>query len=287
MERITTIKSLLNSDFIPLPPHSIRDFEKTDNVQQLRQLLQKNMPDHQWNIVRNEILEQISLLLDIPLHPILVKSWHNHLAVKREVEQQYANPDNHEESIVVLDAHEIRSTHSPTLATHVGQGESIDLRFFIGVVLQLKNISLKIQQGEITAVLAGVMSGCGFMQYQNATLLEKDFNDFKLAGAISYTLNKPNTTEDIVQPIRNDVINNTLGQDPPIVNNKVDIIPYREPQQIKSYSSDMSTDITTENRHAQKKLSTPTTFKTSVMQFMLGVLIAVMALFVFWQSVKS
>ena len=194
MDSTPTIKSLLNADFTQLSASSMRDFESTENIQHLRRSLQENVPDHQWEIIRQQVLSQAEQLLDIPLHPILVKSWRAHDAVKREIEQQQANSANHKESIVVLDSHEIRSTHSPTLVTTVGKNNTIPLRFFIGVVLQLKHVSIKIQQGEITAILAGVMSGNGFMQHQNITLLEADFLQIKLAGKISYTANTTNTT---------------------------------------------------------------------------------------------
>ncbi len=273
MDSTLTIKSLLNADFTQLSASSMRDFESTDNIQHLRRSLQENVPDHQWEIIRQQVLSQAEQLLDIPLHPILVKSWRTHDAVKREIEQQQANSANHEESIVVLDSHEIRSTHSPTLVTTVGKNKTIPLRFFIGVVLQLKHVSIKIQQGEITAILAGVMSGNGFMQHQNITLLEADFLQIKLAGEISYTANTTkmdsHTTQDmadehIAAPVA-DITTRTMST---VTNDRVD---------------DHAIEITTENRQEKQPVGA---FKRNITQFILGILVAVIALFIFWQIVQ-
>lgn len=276
IDRTTTIKSLLAADFTQLSASNINSFESTDNIQQLQQSLQTNAPDHQWSIIRQEVLTQAEQLLDIELHPILVKSWHTHQAVKREIEQQQTTPNNHQASIVVLDAHEIRSTHSPTLSTKVGQSDTINLRFFIGVVLQLNNVSLKIQQGEIKTILAGVMSGCGFMQYQNATLIEKDFLRFKLAGDITYVIDKINNK--MVGEIRGEKKNKVPKMiSPPIAT--------PQPQQARQKIPSTNTvDITTENRYEEKPSST---LQKNLIQFILGVLLAIVALFIFWQMIRG
>jgi len=293
MEHIITIKGLLDPDFTQLSAHSIRAFEKTDNMQQLRLNLQQNVPNHQWSLVREEVLTQVSQLLDIPLHPILVKSWHTHEAVHREVQLQQAHPDNHEASIVVLDTHEIRSTHSPTLSTKVGQNFPIDLRFFIGIVLQLKHISLKIQQGEIKAILAGVISGSGFMQYQNITLLEKDFVHFKPAGNIqTIPIHESNNNDREGQVIPetsiNDIssISDTTDIVPnrmePHIDNNTETVEYLNNQTPKPMSNVI--DIKTENRY---KKTSPRTFTQNLVQFTLGVSLAFVGLFMFWRFVMG
>lgn len=291
MDSVQTIKSLLNADFTQLSASSMRDFESTDNIQQLRHSLQENVPDHQWTIIRQQVLTQIEQLLDIPLHPILVKAWSTHDAVKREIEQQQANRTNHEESIVVLDSHEIRSTHSPTLTTKVGKDNTINLRFFIGVVLQLKHISLKIQQGEIKAVLAGVMSGNGFMQHQNITLIEADFFHIKLAGGISNSATVSSNAisrikdekNEVVTAIANNVASNMASNKTAshIALSTTDITPERlHDADSTAETPDDTGEITTENRYKQQL---PSAFKRNITQFILGVMLAVIALFIFWQ----
>jgi hypothetical protein len=282
MDSTQTLKSLLNADFTQLSASSMRDFESTDNIQQLRRSLQENVPDHQWDIIRQHVLVQAEQLLDMPLHPILIKSWHAHNAVKREIKRQQANNANHEESIVVLDSHEIRSTHSPTLITTVGKNNTIPLRFFIGIVLHLKHVSIKIQQGEITTILAGVMSGNGFMQHQNITLIEADFLQIKLAGQVSYRTNTSNTRHTIQDTVNAPIATPIAGltaerkpdTSPPIStitndNNSID---------------DNAIEITTENRYEKKPASA---FKRNITQFILGLLLALVALFIFWQVLQG
>ncbi len=288
MDSTQTIKSLLNADFTQLSANSMRDFESTDNIQQLRHSLQENVPDHQWDIIRQQVLAQTEQLLDIPLHPILVKSWRTHDAVKREIERQQANSANHEESIVVLDSHEIRSTHSPTLVTTVGKNNTIHLRFFIGVVLQLRHMSIKIQQGEITAILAGVMSGNGFMQHQNITLIEADFLQIKLAGKVSYRSKTRNITSEVASHTTQNTTQNTADEhiSAPIT----DIATERRHNTVNPTSTrtndhvdDNTLEITTENRYEKQPVGA---FKRNITQFILGILIAVIALFIFWKMVQ-
>ena len=279
-----TIKALLNADFTQLSASSMRDFESTDNIQQLRRSLQENVPDHQWDIIRQQVLAQAEQLLDIPLHPILVKSWRTHNAVKREIERQQANSANHEESIVVLDSHEIRSTHSPTLVTTVGKNNRIHLRFFIGVVLHLKHVSIKIQQGEITAILAGIMSGNGFMQHQNITLIEADFLQIKLAGKISYrSKSKARSITNEITSVTSHATQNTAKNtaDEHIAAPIVDITTTND--RVDDYVNDNAIEITTENRYEKQPVSS---FKRNITQFILGILVAVIALFIFWQMVQ-
>lgn len=274
MDSPQTIKLLLNADFTQLSASSMRDFESTDNIQQLRRSLQENVPDHQWDIIRQQVLTQAEQLLDIPLQPILVKSWRAHDAVKREIERQQANNANHEESIVVLDSHEIRSTHSPTLVTTVGKNNTIHLRFFIGVVLQLRHVSIKIQQGEVTTILAGVMSGNGFMQHQNITLIEADFLQIKLAGEVSY---KTDTVDNAIAAPIADIAAAAAERKPE------PLLPTSKTTNDNSVD-DNTVEITTENRYEKKPASA---FKRNITQFILGVLLALIALFIFWQVAQG
>ena len=244
MENINNLKQLFKADFRHVPASTIRDFEATEEIQQLRLSIKSEIPNSQWEVIRTELFTQTESLLDIDLHSILVKSWKTHQDVRREVLFQQESK-NTNAAVITLADHEIRTTHSPSLVTQINSHNTINLRFFIGIVLHLKGVSLKIQNGEIKEILSGKVSGNGFMQYQNATLIEKDFLGFD----ISHTVD-----------------NSKLNLDKP-------------PEEDTAYGGVTSQYSTI----STKKQTQAGSFQRNIVQFIVGISLAMLAVFIFWQ----
>lgn len=245
----TNLHTLYNADFRHLSETILRNLETTEEIQQLRQTVKANIPGSNWSLLRSEILAQTQQLLEIDLYPILITSWESHQDVAREMgtlkRLLKADPKNDTTTIVDLDEHEIKSTYSPSLSIRIGEKIHL-LRSFIAVTFNLKGVSLKIQRGEITKILSGDLSGKGFMQYQNATLIEKDFLTFSLTGL---------TASPAIEPIT---------QDSPVVT-----LTHNNPQNSN-----------------QPILTSPpqkTSASTNMIQFFLGISLALLAIFLFWQ----
>ncbi len=246
MENINNLKQLFKADFRHVSASTIRDFEATEEIQQLRQSIKSEIPNSQWEVIRTELFTQTEHLLDIDLHSILVKSWKTHQDVRRETLLQQESKSTNA-AIVILADHEIRTTHSPSLTTQINTHSTINLRFFIGIVLHLKGVSLKIQNGEIKEILSGKVSGNGFMQYQNATLIEKDFLGFD----ISHTID----------------------------NSKLDLESHSEDD---SHYKEMTSQSTTAAGNKDKQAHTGS-FQRNIVQFIVGISLAMLAVFIFWQ----
>jgi len=194
---IKNLQALYKADFKHLAEAVIRDFEATEEIQQLRRDIKTHIPGSNWTIIRLELLIEMQKLLDIELLPILIDSWKTHQDVIREIEAQEKSSDDTppQKAIVCLNDHEIRSSHSPSLDITIEE-KVLPIRTFIGMTLELSDVSLLIQQGEIKEILSGTVKGKGFMQYQNATLIEKDFLAFDITGGTTQELPLENNQQE-------------------------------------------------------------------------------------------
>ncbi|MEE9351362.1 MAG: hypothetical protein V3U78_03790 [Thiotrichaceae bacterium] len=247
---IKNLQDLYKADFKHLPEVVIRDLEATEEIQQLRRDIKEKVPGSNWTHIRAEVLLEMQQLLDIKLQPILVESWKTHQDVDREIYIQNKTVSD-EKAIVSLSDHEIRSTHSPRLNIKIGDTKH-PMRTFIAITLNLRDVSLVIQHGEIKEILTGTVKGKGFMQYQNATLIEKEFLGFDIAGKIDAST----TTDNVVaEPLT------TIQADTP-----QGITPVPTPQVTPRQESTSATSPT-----------------SNMVQFIIGVSIALIAVFLFWQ----
>ncbi len=251
---INNLQELYKTDFSCLPETVIRDLEATEEVQQLRRDIKDKISAGSWQKARSVLLQELQKLLDIKLQPILIESWKTHQDVEREIKAQQDSGSS-ELAIVTLQDHEIRSTHYPTLTVQLTGGIVHSLRCFIGITLLLKDVSLIIQQGEIREALSGTASGHGFIQYQNATLVEKDFLNFDISGA--YTEPEPASPN---------------APDPVDVSEKV--LPDK-PQTLEPEMS--ASQIASSGKAESKGLS------SNMIQFIIGISIALIAVYLFWQ----
>ncbi len=246
---INNLQSLYKADFSQLPETVIRDLESTEEVQQLRRDIKTLVPGSNWSTLRARLLTELEQLLDIELSPILVASWQTHQDVEREIRAQKGS-GGEEIAIVNLEDHEIRSTHSPQLIISIAD-RTHTLRSFIGITLNMRGVALLIQQGEIREILSGTVKGHGFMQYQNATLIERDFLDFDISGKLGTSSDMTATSNEQKHP------RIPVPEQP--------ALPEPEPvpapqQQASSLSSNM-------------------------LQFVLGISIALIAVYLFWQFI--
>ena len=252
---INNLQALYKANFSHFPETVIRDLEATEEIQRLRKEIKAKIPGSNWTLIRAEILLEMQQLLDIPLQPILTESWKTHQDVSREIDAQKISDadDPCDSSIVNLADHEIRSTHSPSLYIRIADSVH-PLRLFIGITLELRNVALRLQEGDIKEILSGTVSGKGFMQYQNATLTEKDFLDFDIAGKI--TSAKAPNIETQTDPHPN-----------PIKTTHID-------------ESDIDQLIETPSIKEEKK---SLSFSSKLIQFIVGISIALTAVYLFWQ----
>lgn len=254
MKTITNLHNLFETDFRHLPEKVIRDFEATEEVQLLRREIKEKIPQANWSTMREELLSELQKLLDIKLQPIWIESWKSHQDVSREINMQL-DSESGETAILALSDHEIRSSHSPSLLVQI-KDRTYPLRAFVGLTFNLSNVSLKIQHGEIQQIISGAVNGSGFLQYQNATLIEQEFLDFDISGKIGEKTQKAVAGR---RPIATQEA--TAEQAPPA---------------LQSASSAQTADEPVFEE-------TENSLKTNMVQFIIGVSIALVAVFLFWQ----
>lgn len=253
MKTINKLINLFETDFRLLPEKVIRDFEATEEVQKLRRDIKHKVPHANWTTIREELLKELQKLLDLKLQPIFVESWKSHQDVVREIDHQLEEQSN-ESALVSLTDHEIRSSHSPSLLVQI-EDTTHPLRTFIGLSFNLSDVTLKIQHGEIQEIISGTANGSGFFQYQNATLIEQDFLNFSIADRIKNTRTRNSDNEEALTP---EDLHSTDASD--------------------QESNKLDTD-----EPAEQAASSPVSLKTNMIQFIIGVSIALIAVFLFWQ----
>lgn len=270
---INNLQALYKADFSHIDEGVLRSLEATEEIQQLRQDIKSTIPNSDWRVIRSEILTQLEQLLDIELYPILIDSWKTHQDVNREINAQQESGVN-EISIVNLDSHEIKSTHSPCLSITIGSDTRL-MRSFIGITLILKDVILIIKNGEINEVVSGTVEGKGFMQYQNATLIEKDFLEFSIAG-ITATTEKLSTNES--KSSNDSLLTDTKDKD-----NHTDNPLSQPTSNRQEHTSTSTASSATASQNIQpSSTSKPKSAFSKVLQFIIGVSLALFAVYLFW-----
>lgn len=255
MNKLTTLTELFKPNFQKLSAKTLIELESTEEFRELREQIHQELPKGNWEIIRSELLRQVGTLLDIDVQPILLESWKTHQDVEREINKQLSS-DDYVTHILSLDDHDIRSSHTPNLELQIGNKLTGHLRIFIGVVFNLKNVSLKIQYGDIQEILSGTVQGHGFMQYQNATLIEKDFLAFDISGPVERMTKHEITATD-------DDIPELPTEPAPEPETQVTVAPIKT--------------------HSPPPPKPEETVKSNMLQFAFGILLALLAVFLFWQ----
>lgn len=189
----TTLYALLAPEFAPLFGEVDADSPAVDAIQNLRQQLEENVQTLDWSSVQNEINRQLSNLLNISLSHILVNAWTTHPQVQKAIQQQ-RDSGTHDVAVVPLLPHKIRSDHQPSLRILVNQKHATNIPLDIRIVLKLHEVILKIQYGEIQAIITGEAEGMGMIYYQKNKLKENIIERFELPKSLAPKINQDNET---------------------------------------------------------------------------------------------
>lgn len=144
-----------------------------------------------------EILKQLSDLLDIDIRAILLSVWG-----KSEEFQKYLDAHNYppdETVLVPLAEHTITSEHNPSLKSFIDKVPIGNMTFHINVELTLKGVIAKIQNGKLWGGSIGSCSGKGAITFGNEHILEKESQPISMPGSIDLSDGIPihDTAEDL------------------------------------------------------------------------------------------
>lgn len=131
-------------------------------------------------------------ILSVDLGDVMGASWGKLKVVK---EAMAATRDAPGTTIVApLLEHAIKSSHEPKIELYIGAAKLCDLTFQIGLNLKLKEVSLAVSEGRITAVHAGLLTGEGTLALGGVPLVKSTLKEFKLPGRLRFSQAAENPT---------------------------------------------------------------------------------------------
>ncbi|MCK5725334.1 MAG: hypothetical protein KAH22_00760 [Thiotrichaceae bacterium] len=174
-----TLNDLFDINFTHLPEATLYSLDMTAEMHRLHYAVKAALPHDRWHNIRKNFLQELAPLLDISLKRILLETWQSLESVKAIFEEQ--NKGDQGSTVIKLMKHNLRSSHCPRLAIQFNQ-QDFELQLFIAIDLDIEDLSLKIDRGEIIEILTGCAKGKGIIQYQNITLNETDVLPLSLVG---------------------------------------------------------------------------------------------------------
>jgi len=174
----TDLKTLLRPNLHQLSDSQQTQFDAEPKVAQIRHYLQQHAPKNNWNVVRTEILTQFENLLEIPLRPILIRSWDQHQNIRQISlsKSRYCSENN----VLPLATHTLCSQQQPNLVMQLERGKNVSLPLNIVLEISLSNVILKLNQGKVERIVSGICQGSGHIKYGDTLLAHREFMGFRL-----------------------------------------------------------------------------------------------------------
>lgn len=144
--------------------------------------LLKAVPKIGWALSVSGVVEKLDDLLNIRIIDIMALAW-NKCGVLRKYLDKEKYPAN-EAIFVPLAEHTIKSDHHPFIEMLVNDKCIARLEFTINIILKLKGIILKIQDGKIKEIGTGEIKGEGTVKYGEFVIMNRDVGSISLPGSI-------------------------------------------------------------------------------------------------------
>ena len=174
-----SLNDLLQPNFKQAKRIGWQDSEKEAEIQHIRAVLEQEIPELDWDLVKHEIYQQLETLLDITLQAVLERAWITSKPVAQAIEKQLIHQSD---AIVVIPLlpHKIRSKHQPSLHIHLNHKEVGQLPLVATYTFRLSGVLLKIKNGKIEMILAGKCKSFASLLYQDTMLKEQKTPTFDL-----------------------------------------------------------------------------------------------------------
>jgi len=124
-------------------------------------------------------------ILSVDIGDVMGASWGKLKVVKDAMAATREAPGT--TIVAPLLEHAIKSSHEPRIELYVGTAKLCDLAFQIGLNFKLKDVSLAVSGGRITAVHAGVLTGEGTLSLGGAPLVKTTSKAFNLPGRLRFS----------------------------------------------------------------------------------------------------
>lgn len=160
-----------------LPPEKLKSVERNTKFENLKQEITRKEKIFQWEKIQNEIADNCTKLLNVPLKTILERAWEKYEEVNQYLDtEKYGNENTF---LIPLLEHTVVSQHHPKIEVSLGETHLADIDFDIYFKLILKGIILKISGGEIQGVNAGKCKSKASLSCEGVVLFDDENREFE------------------------------------------------------------------------------------------------------------
>jgi hypothetical protein len=179
MSAAITLNQLIKPDFQSLLGMDAE--QASEGVKSLQTVLNNKPGEYQWQLIQQEMTQQLTSLLNISLDTILSRAWEKNEKIQAIIQKQ-KETGSEELAVIPLHEHKIRSDHRPKLNVLVDGEKVSDIPLTVRVVLKLHDVILKIQYGSIQTVIAGFAEGLAVLYHYQHKVKEQLIDRFDLVG---------------------------------------------------------------------------------------------------------
>jgi hypothetical protein len=174
------LRELFKANLYPLNDWQQQAFDTEIEIIKIRHYLTKKFPKTHWNTFRTEILTQFENLLDIPLRPLLIRSWSRDQYLQKISLLNSQAKLEAKTCILPLAIHHLHSEHQPKLVMQLSETETLSLALKVSLELNLSHVVLRLKQGQVDRVMSGTCQGFVSIQYGDTQLANREITKFRL-----------------------------------------------------------------------------------------------------------
>jgi len=160
-----------------IAPEKLSVVENNAKFENLRQEIKRKEKIFQWEKIQNEISENCTKLLNVPLKTILENAWKKYEEVSQYLDTEKYGGEN--TFLIPLVEHTVVSQHHPKIEISLGATHLTTIDFEVRLELILKGILLKISEGKIQGVNAGKCKSKASFSCEGIVLFEDESREFE------------------------------------------------------------------------------------------------------------
>lgn len=176
-----TLNSLLGLPEESFPSQVFTASVSQEDLNSLKGTVSSAVAGLSWEHVEQTVCAKISEQLNCSPMEVMTDAW-----AKYQVLTESAKQSKDGEAVFLgLEEHSITSTLHPYVEIQLGPQVLRKIEFDVSLTLELKGLVLKIEDGKITAIEAGVCEGSGEIQVKNISIWKHEIKPIELPGKIS------------------------------------------------------------------------------------------------------
>jgi len=147
---------------------------------------------------KSEIRNSIGALFQISLLDVLTEGWKKYELVSKAMEESKRNPKD--TILRPLAKHTVKSIHHPYVEVFMDNNSMGKLEFQLTAAFEVEGLTLKIQRGEITAIMTGTCQGSIQLSFAGEYLTGMKTEHISLPGSIPLKSDNAHVDTGYTQP---------------------------------------------------------------------------------------